>query len=32
LTFRIDGTPAAETALNDLGRGAEHGELDLTVK
>ncbi len=32
LTFRIDGKPAAETALNDLGRGSEGRELDLTVR
>lgn len=31
LTFRINGKPAAETALNDLGRGSEGHELNLTV-
>jgi len=32
LTFRINGKPAAETALNDLGRGSEGHELNLTVQ
>ena len=32
LTFRLDGAPAAETAVNDLARGSEGHELDLTVQ
>jgi hypothetical protein len=32
LTFRLDGKPVAETALNDLGRGSEGHELNLTVR
>ena len=32
LTFRLDGKPAAETALNDLGRGSEGHELHLTLQ
>lgn len=32
LTFRLDGKPAAETAVNDLGRGSEGHELDLNVQ
>ena len=33
LTFRLDGKPAAETAVNDLGKGSEKShELDLSVK
>ena len=32
LTFRLDGKPAAETALNDLGRASEGHELDLSVQ
>jgi len=32
LTFRLNGKPAAETALNDLGRGSEGHELNLTVE
>jgi hypothetical protein len=32
LTFRLDGEPAAESAVNDLGSGAAGHELDLTVE
>lgn len=33
LTFRLDGQPAVETAVNDLGRGnADRPDLDLTVE
>jgi hypothetical protein len=32
LTFRLDGNRAAETALNDLARGSEGHELNLTVQ
>lgn len=32
LTFRLDGDPAVETAVNDLGAGSEGHELNLTVK
>jgi hypothetical protein len=32
LTFRINGKPAVEAALNDLGRGSEGHELNLTVE
>jgi hypothetical protein len=32
ITFRLDGEPAAETAVNDLGRGSEGHELNLTLK
>jgi hypothetical protein len=32
LTFRLDGEPAVETAINDLGRGSEGHELNLTVR
>jgi len=32
LTFRLDGEPAAETAVNDLGSGSEGHELDLTLQ
>jgi hypothetical protein len=32
LTFRIDGEPASETAVNDLGRGSAGHELNLTVR
>jgi len=33
LTFRLNGEPAIETALNDLGRGsADRPDLDLTVE
>jgi hypothetical protein len=32
LQFRLDGQPAAETATNDLGSGANGKELDLTLR
>jgi hypothetical protein len=33
LTFRLDGQPAVETAVNDLGRGdGDRPDLDLTLK
>lgn len=33
LTFRLDGRPAVETAINDLGRGRDpHDELNLTAQ
>jgi len=32
LTFRLDGKTVAETALNDLGRGSEGHELNLTMR
>lgn len=33
LTFRLDGRPAVETAVNDLGRGRDpHDELNLTAQ
>jgi hypothetical protein len=32
LTFRLDGKPAAETAINDLGRSGDGHELNLTVR
>lgn len=32
LTFRLNGEPAAETAVNDLAGGSEGHELDLTVQ
>ncbi len=32
LTFRLDGEPAAETAINDLALGSDGHELNLTVR
>jgi hypothetical protein len=32
LAFRLDGEPAAETAINDLGSGGRGHELDLTQR
>jgi hypothetical protein len=32
LAFRLDGEPAAETALNDLGSGTQGHELNLTLQ
>jgi hypothetical protein len=32
LTFRLDGQPASQTAINDLGGDANGKELDLTVQ
>jgi hypothetical protein len=32
LTFRLDGDPAAETAINDLARGSEGHELNLNLQ
>ena len=32
LTFTIDGAPAVETAVNDLGGGSAGRELDLTLR
>jgi hypothetical protein len=32
LSFRLNGKPVAETALNDLGSGSEGHELNLTVR
>jgi hypothetical protein len=32
LSFRLDGKPLAETALNDLGSGRDGHELNLTVR
>jgi hypothetical protein len=32
LTFRLDGQAAAQTATNDLGRGGQAHELDLSVQ
>ncbi len=32
LSFRLNGDRAAETAVNDLGRGSEGHELDLTAQ
>jgi hypothetical protein len=32
LTFRLDGEPAIETTVNDLGAGSAGHELDLTLR